>query len=405
MRVLHVIPSLSAVHGGPSAALPVMERALSAAGVAVETATTDDDGRQRCVDRPLGIAINENGVTRWYFPKQTEFYKVSLPLLRWLRREVHRFDLVHVHALFSFTSVAAAWTARRASVPYIIRPLGVLNRYGMSQRRALMKRVSFSWLEGPLLRDASAVHFTAAAEQAEAELLGIPMHSVVIPLGLEAVNPGNPEVFLSAFPTLRNRKRIVFLSRLDPKKNIESVLRALALVRAEFSDLSLIICGDGAANYVSSLKKLAGELAVEDLVTWLGQVEGPMKAAVLAAGDVFVLPSFSENFGLAALEAMAAGLPCILGKGVAIATEIEAVGAGAVVDSNPAPIGREIRAFLLNDALRQSARKQALILAERYSAANMGARLTQLYRSTLDETPGKHNRFGIRDGKRSSMLR
>ena len=113
MRVLHAIPSLSPAHGGPSQALPMMERALSAVGVVVETVTTDDDGRRRRVNKPLGRPLNENGAVRWYFPKQMEFYKVSVPLLRWLPREVRRFDVVHVHALFSFASVAAAWTALR----------------------------------------------------------------------------------------------------------------------------------------------------------------------------------------------------------------------------------------------------------------------------------------------------
>ena len=75
-------------------------------------------------------------MTRWYFPKQTEFYKFSFPFWRWLRRDVGRFDAIHIHAVFSFSSVAAAWAARRADIPYIIRPLGVLNRYGMTQRRA-----------------------------------------------------------------------------------------------------------------------------------------------------------------------------------------------------------------------------------------------------------------------------
>ena len=385
IKVLHVIPSLSPVHGGPSAALPVMERATTAAGATIVTATTDDDGPGRHLGRALGIPANENGVTRWYFRKQTEFYKVSLPLLCWMRREVRRFDLVHVHALFSFTSVAAAWTARQAGVPYVIRPLGVLNRYGMSRRRATMKRISFAWIERSLLHDASAVHFTAAAEQVEAESLGVPMRSIVIPLGLEPVVLGNPEVFLSKYPVLRNRRCIIFLSRLDPKKNVEGLLQALALVQVDISDLALIICGDGPADYVAGLRQLAGRFGVEDRVIWTGRIDGTLKAAALAAGELFLLPSFSENFGIAAVEALAAGLPCILGRGVAIAAEIEAAGAGTVVDCEPEAIANGIRWFLQNDARRHSAREQAYRLTEKYSATNMGARLLQLYRDRISE--------------------
>ncbi len=81
MRVLHVIPSLSLSQGGPSVALPVMERALTAAGIDIETVTTDDDGPGRHVSKPMAESIEENGVTRWYFPKQTEFYKLFLAAL------------------------------------------------------------------------------------------------------------------------------------------------------------------------------------------------------------------------------------------------------------------------------------------------------------------------------------
>ena len=71
--------------------------------------TMDQDA---AFDKRLAEPTEENGVTRWYFRKQTEFYKVSYPLYRWLRRETHRFDVVHVHGLFSFASVVAPW--RRA---------------------------------------------------------------------------------------------------------------------------------------------------------------------------------------------------------------------------------------------------------------------------------------------------
>src|ERR1051325_6317842 len=116
-----------------------MERALTQAGVEVTVATTDDNGPGAHLSVPLCQAQSGNGATRYYFRKQTEFYKCSIPLWRWLGRRVGEFDLVHVHALFSFASVAAARCARRRRIPCVIRPLGVLNRWGMQHRRALLK--------------------------------------------------------------------------------------------------------------------------------------------------------------------------------------------------------------------------------------------------------------------------
>jgi glycosyltransferase involved in cell wall biosynthesis len=380
MRVLHVIPSLALAHGGPSVALPVMERALTVAGVEVETLTTDDDGPGRRVAKLVGQPIEENGVRRWYFRKQSEFYKFSLPLYRWLTREVHRFDLVHIHAVFAFPSVAAAWAARRSRIPYVIRPLGVLNRYGMTRRRALLKRVSVRAIEGPLLRDAAAVHFTSREEQTEVETLGWPHQSAVIPLGLEPPEPAMASIFRSRHPEIGNRRCILFLSRLDPKKNVECLLRAVAKIRSKH-DLGLIVCGDGEAGYKSLLKKLGEVLGLGDAVVWAGHVDGEVKQSAFACAELFVLPSYSENFGIAAAEALMAGLPCVLSHGVAIAAEVDAASAGLAVAPRAEEIAAGICRFMDVPAMRLAAQENAKRLAlEKYSAAAMGSKLVKFYR-------------------------
>ena len=277
MRVLQVIPSLSAVHGGPSVVLPVIERILTAQGFAVETITTDDEGAGSQNLKGDGLERSENGVVRRYFPKQTDFYKVSLPMARWLKREVKRFDLIHIHALFSFSSLAAARAAKQAGVPYIIRPLGVLNQYGITQRRALLKRFSLYWVEAPALRNAAAVHFTMEAEREEAELLGIPFKSVVIPLGMEPQELPLPDPSVSPY--------VLFLSRIDPKKNLESLLDAWCAVVNTRPDWRLVIAGSGGAEYLASLKGRCASLGITASVDWAGQVEGEEKARLLVNSD------------------------------------------------------------------------------------------------------------------------
>ena len=113
------------------------------------------------------------GSQRVHFRKRTEFYKVAPGMGPWLWRNVRRFDVVHIHALFSFSSTAAAMVARHLGVPYVLRPLGTLSTYGVTRRRPWLKRVSLACLEGPALRGAAAVHFTSASEEREARLLGV----------------------------------------------------------------------------------------------------------------------------------------------------------------------------------------------------------------------------------------
>jgi len=360
-----------------------MEQALAGLGVDVVTATTDDDGKGRRLDAAARGAPVLPGVTRLYFTKQTDTYKVSLPLLSWLRANVRSFDVVHVHALFSFAPVAAAWIARSAGVPYIIRPLGVLNRYGMERLRSRAKLVSMHLAENRLLRDAAAVQFTAEQERIEAEMLGVPMRGRIVPLGIEPSPFADASRFLAAFPGL-GAPRLLFLSRVDRKKNIEALLGALARSRTRFPDLSLAICGAGDAGYIAELQSLAKALGIADAVAWTGHVSGVLKASALAAADLFVLPSYSENFGIAAVEALCAGLPCVLGEGVAVSSRIAETGAGLAVAPTAAAVSAAIDALLGDPGeLRQAGARARALAASDYSLDAMGRGLLAMYEDVL----------------------
>ncbi len=384
MKVLHVIPSLSAVHGGPTRAVALMERALSGLGVRVETVTSDDDGAGRHNGRPCGVPLTENGVTRRYFRKQVDFYKASLPMARWLARHVRDYDLLHIHALFSFSSMAAARAARRAGVPYIIRPLGTLNRYGVTQRRPWLKRASLALLEGPALRAAAAVHFTSLDEQREAEALRLPLRGVVIALGVEPGPPADSAPVRARYPALADAPYLLYLSRLDPKKNLEGLFEAFSHLPPQWSAVRLLVAGTGDPGYVGALRERAARLGLEDRVVWAGHVEGELKASALAGALAFVLPSFSENFGIAAAEALMAGLPCVLGAGVAISADVAEAGAGLVVAPEPASIEAALAAVLADPERRDRMADEAKALALRaYSAQAMGENLSDLYKRIL----------------------
>lgn len=384
LQVLHVITSNARVHGGPSRALALMEVELAGQGLQVVTATTDDDGPGRHNGKPLGKPTQENGVTRWYFRKQMDFYKTSLGLGWWTLRNARTFDVVHIHALFSFNTLVAAWSARLAGVPYVIRPLGTLSHYGVTQRRPWLKRASLALLEGPALRHAAAVHFTSDDEQHEAAQWGLPMRGVVIPLGIEPAPKADAALVRALYPTLGVAPYLIFLSRLDPKKNVEGLLQAFARVLPGWPGLRMLMAGDGAAAYVAKLHGMAAELGLGENVVWAGRVDGDLKASALFSAKLFVLPSFSENFGIAAAEALMAGLPCVLGQGVAIAGDVAAAGAGVAVAPDPASIAAGLQQVLADESRRVAMGAAALRLAQdKYSAKAMGANLVALYSEIL----------------------
>ncbi|MGJ0396987.1 MAG: glycosyltransferase [Methylocystis sp.] len=384
LNILHVIPSISAAHGGPSRAIVTMERALASAAVNVTTATTDDDGPGRRLSRQE-LAAEANGAKRIYFRKLVDFYKVAPALAPWLWNNAQRFDVIHIHALFSFASVVAAFVARMRGVPYVVRPLGALSFYGMTRRRPFLKRASLRWIEGPLLQGAAYVHCTSESELAEARALGIRFNGGVIPLGVaRRIMPSE------ATPNARAGFTLLYLSRIDRKKNVEALLSAFALIARQRQDVSLKIAGDGPAEYVKSLKARASALSIEERVEWLGHIEGDSKAATLAAADMFVLPSYSENFGVAAVEAMLCGLPCILGNGVGVAEEAQAAGAVCMVTPEPRAIAATMARLLDDDVERARMGQRALAFAQReYSTAVMARRLIALYASLANSRRGR----------------
>jgi glycosyltransferase involved in cell wall biosynthesis len=362
--------------GGPSRAIGIMERALSAAGVEVTTLTTDHDIKP---DGGAGPPAAVNGAHRIYARKRLHIYKVAPGLVPHLMRAVQTHDVVHIHALFSFATTAAAWAARRAGVPYIVRPLGSLAGYGLRERRPRLKRLSLALVEGPILRAAAAVHFTSRAELEEAQAIGVPMRGVVIPLGVDAdAGPPAPPLQHAA---LAGRRVILFLSRLDPMKNLEAVIDAVAASPMLRGSCALVIAGTGDAGYVAKLKGRAAAAGILDHTLWLGHVEGAQKQAAFAAADVFALPSFMENFGIAAVEALLAGVPCVLGEGVAIAAAMEQAGAGLRVPPEASAVAQALEHVLgAGPALACTMALRAKELAEtEFSTAAMAERLIALY--------------------------
>src|ERR1700678_1790434 len=133
MKVLHVLASLGPLRGGPSFVLRNLAAGLVERGVETHVVTTDDNGPER-LKMPLNEVVVDRGVKYHYFPRQLKPYTCSLPLAQWLWENTGSFDLVHIHAVFTFPSTAAAWSARARGIPYIVRPLGILNRWGMQNR-------------------------------------------------------------------------------------------------------------------------------------------------------------------------------------------------------------------------------------------------------------------------------
>jgi glycosyltransferase involved in cell wall biosynthesis len=191
--------------------------------------------------------------------------------------------------------------------------------------------------------------------------------------------------FYERFPAAERRQIILFLSRIDPKKGLDILLRAFAEVRRAHPSSLLVVAGEGEAEFVAGLKKLAGELSIAEQVLWTGFINGDEKAAAFRAASVFALPSYSENFGLAVVEAMASGLPSVVSDQVGVAPDVKEFQAGSVVACEAGAFASALDRLLADEHLRQRFGDNAVRLAgERFSIEATTRSLMRLYSTVVD---------------------
>lgn len=389
MKVLQVIPSISAAMGGPTEVVLNLVKALRQLGDDVEIVTTNDDG-DALLDVPLHQRVLYKEVPIWFLPRvapRMRDYIFSADLAPWLWRHIKNYDLVETHYLFSYAPSCAGAIARWQGIPYLVNTMGQLSPWALAQSR--QKKQAYTWLiERHHLNCAAVIHCTAAGEAEDVRNFQIKTPIVTLPLG---VNP--PDFLPDAKQKLRQLHGIspetpvvLFLSRLHYKKRPDLLLQALSSLAEQNHDFHLIFAGSGEAEYETELKNLASSLGITKQVSFAGFVVGEDKDLLLQGSDLFVLPSFSENFGIAVAEAMAVGLPVVITPGVQIAPEVAAAEAGLVVDGELEPLAAAIAQLLKSPSLRQQLGENGQRLArQRYSWEAIAKNLQSVYSAVINK--------------------
>lgn len=393
MKVLHIIPSVSPLRGGPSEAVLQMVKALQEQGVTAEIVTTNDDG-DGLLDVPLDQWLaypSQAPVPIRFFPR----FSPSIPAIRefafsgalaiWLWQHMTEYDLVHIHAIFSATSTMAMAIARLQNVPYIVRPLGQLCHWSLQQGH-YKKQLYLQLIERANLNQARLIHFTSDQEQQEALQLGLHTPGFVLPHGL--VMPpqlANAKVQLRQFLNLPMDEPIVlFLSRLHPKKGLDYLIPALSQLQGH--RFTFVLAGNATPEYESEVQQLLQATGLMAQTRRLGFVQGETKTLLLQGADLFVLTSHSENFGIAVLEAMAHGLPVLVTPGVALASLVERSHLGWVTPLDQSTIITALKQFFGTLPLASQLGERARQLVEQhYSWHRIATHLIQQYHSALSQ--------------------
>ena len=355
MKVLHVISGLDPENGGPTFALMGMAAAQAAAGLKVSVLAT----WQIQSGFPLAQQLRDKGVAVDLIGQATGKLSRHPDLAGAVDRSVGEAGVVHIHALWEEIQHQTARAAQRRDVPYVVTPHGMLSPWSRAQGTVVNRWGKKLYLAARLranLDRAAMIHFTTGAERDLVAPLGLKAPALVetIGLDLEEFRDLPPRgAFRAQHPEVANRPMVLLLSRLSPQKGLDRLIPAFAkLARPE---AVLVLAGPDYDGYGEVVRRLVRENAIESRVLFAGMLQGRARIEALVDGDLFVLPSHHENFGIVVAEAMAAGAALVVSREVNLWNEVVASGAGAAVSGEVNELAAEMGRWLDDPARRASA--------------------------------------------------
>jgi len=355
MKILHIIPTYIPAYryGGPIQSVHSLNVGLVENGADVTVYTTDINGSDN-LDVPLKTPVMIDGVKIFYFKSSfPRFWFYSRSLHRFLAEEGARFDIFHITSTFLAASTLGAYYAKKFKKPYIISPRG--NFMLSPFRKKNLKKSIYSWLiEKRNLRDAAAIHFTSFMEEEEYKKGGFPLKRGIVLANIIDVRrfalEDSPIKFRKKFRISDDKKIVLYLGRLGWIKGFDTLIPAFKKVIEQKPNTILALVG-GDDGYKNSILRLIEQFKLDKNVLLTGMLAGAEKNAALKESDIFVMPSYSESFGMSVIEAMLEGLPVIVTKGVGISDFINQAKAGIVVKKNEEELSKAILKILEDGGL------------------------------------------------------
>lgn len=295
MKVIHFIESIHKSSGGVTAYLQVLSKELkNDIDIIIATNYTNQpaefkDIRIEYIDCHLSKFLNwKNDFNR--------FIKIENP------------DIVHINGIWTPQNWIFQNEAQKLGIKVILSPHGMLEPY-ILQRNAWKKKLALALYQNKAVRRAKFIHVTAESELDQIRKLGYKQEARIIPNGVDM----NNIVEKNEWSSKNDKKQILFLSRIHPIKGIEFLIDVVSVLNKE--NIRVLIAGEGDAYYIEKLKARCKRLYLEDTVQFIGGIYGQAKWELYRDSDLFVLPTYSENFGIVIAEALATGIPVITTTG------------------------------------------------------------------------------------------
>ena len=389
MHILCVIPFYKPayVYGGPTRSIPTLCENLVTLGCDVTVYTTNANG-----STVLPVTPNQanmvDGVEVYYFQRSvrgTYFYSANLGQA--CHRHAKEFHLIYVASNWGYPFVPACRSAYRAGVPYVVTPRTSFMRRAW-QGKYLKKYVYHRLVEQRLINRAAALHYTTVLEETESAWLKLSPHSFVVPNPLnvsefEQLPPRGS--FRARFALDRDASIVLYLGRVEPRKGLDLALASFAAIAKEYPKAMLVLAGPEENGYLQVLQRLAIDLDLERRLIFTGFLGARERLEAFASSDVFILTSYSENFGMSVVEAMAAGLAIIISDQVGLSDDVRLAQAGIVVPLDVDAISCRLRELLGNPDQRQRlGQRAAQVVREKYAPRPVAVAMRDKLQQIID---------------------
>jgi len=363
------------VYGGPTMSVSMLSENLVRAGIYTEVYATTANGKEELPVIP-GAQVNVDGVVVTYFKRLTKDHSHFSPaLFSQLKREVKNFDLVHIHAWWNLVSVFSCLLALRQNVPVLLSPRGTLSPYSFQNKSIGTKWLLHQLLGKSLLRKCF-IHATTQRESDAVARLFRPKKSFILP---NFVKLTTKKIYLERANT--STLKLLFFSRIEEKKGLGILLKALPDITIPYH---LTIAGDGDSEYIASLKALATGLKVEEGISWIG-FQNENKFGLLQENDLFVLPSYDENFGNTVIESLSVGTPVLISDHVGLADYVKKNQLGWICHTNPQSVAWEINNIFTNrqEELKMIRKTSADIIYHDFNDDNLVKKYIEMYQQLV----------------------
>ena len=392
MKILVVIPSYwpATQFGGTVFSSHNLNKALVKKGVDLTVYTTNVglEGKVAVDNQTLvdGVKVRYFGFNRFFEFLGPTGWQFSRPLKNALKKNINNFDIVYIVSLWNYPTAIAAYYCRKYKKPYIISPRGIFYPDTMA-KKSWKKWLYYHFFIKYNLGSANVIHYTTKDEARKCQaFLRLRNKYAVIPNGIDAheffVLPPKDEL-AGLYPVLRDKKVILFLGRINWKKGLDILIKAFARIAAENKNAHLLIVGNDECGYRKKVESWIKECGLRDKVTFTGGLSGPDKLRAYSGSDIFVLPSYSENFGMTAVEAMASGLPIVISDKVGIYEEVQDGSAGIVVKTDIDSVYRGIKDLLADPvAMQMYGQSGKKLVYALFDSEKVAASMIGLYETT-----------------------